>query len=80
MNSDSQDLSKCVSLRAWGQLFLLLLLLALVACGGGGGTSSGPFTAGRTKYVRTDATTEYFQWINSHWIISALNVERLTRD
>jgi hypothetical protein len=37
--------------------------------GGGGGSSSGPFTAGRTKYVRTDATTEYFQWINSHWII-----------
>lgn len=34
-----------------------------------GSTSSGPFTAGRTKYVRTDATTEYFQWINSRWII-----------
>ncbi len=23
----------------------------------------------RTRYVRTDATTEYFLWINSHWII-----------
>jgi hypothetical protein len=34
-----------------------------------GGTASGPFTAGRTKYVRTDATTEYFQWLNSRWII-----------
>jgi hypothetical protein len=34
-----------------------------------GNTGSGPFTAGRTKYVRTDATTEYFQWVNSHWVI-----------
>jgi hypothetical protein len=34
-----------------------------------GSTSSGPFTAGRTKYVRTDATTEYFQWVNLHWIV-----------
>lgn len=34
-----------------------------------GGTGSGPFTAGRTKYVRTDATTEYFQWVNLHWIV-----------
>ena len=34
-----------------------------------GGTSSGPFAAGRTKYVRTDATTEYFQWVNLHWIV-----------
>ena len=39
------------------------------ASGGGGGTNSGAFIAGRTKYVRTDATTEYFEWINSHWII-----------
>lgn len=37
--------------------------------GGGGGGGNGAFTAGRTKYVRTDATTEYFGWINSHWII-----------
>jgi YVTN family beta-propeller protein len=37
--------------------------------GGGGTTGNGSFTAGRTKYVRTDATTEYFTWINSHWII-----------
>src|SRR5581483_10463216 len=40
--------------------------------GGGGGTGGGgggPFTAGRTKYVRTDATTEFYQWINLHWII-----------
>jgi hypothetical protein len=34
--------------------------------GGGGG---GSFTAGRTKYVRTDATTEYFAWINSQWVV-----------
>jgi len=37
--------------------------------GSGGGSTAGPFTAGRTKYVRTDATTEYFQSINAHWII-----------
>ena len=30
---------------------------------------NGAFTAGRTKYVRTDATTEYFAWINSHWVV-----------
>lgn len=23
----------------------------------------------RTRYVRTDATTEYLEWINAHWII-----------
>src|SRR5579884_2195882 len=37
--------------------------------GGGGNVSSGPFMAGRTKYVRTDATTEYFASLNPHWII-----------
>ena len=34
-----------------------------------GGASSAPFAAGRTKYVRTDATTEYYQWVNLHWIV-----------
>lgn len=37
--------------------------------GGGAGNSAGPFTAGRSKYVRTDAATEYFQSVNPHWII-----------
>jgi len=23
----------------------------------------------RTKYVRTDAVTEYYQWVNSHWVV-----------
>ena len=23
----------------------------------------------RTKYVRTDAATEYYQWVNSHWVV-----------
>jgi hypothetical protein len=23
----------------------------------------------RTKYVRTDAVTEYYQWVNTHWLI-----------
>lgn len=35
--------------------------------GGGGGINNGPFTAGKTKYVRTDAVTPYFGWINSLW-------------
>ncbi len=35
----------------------------------GGGGGNGAFTAGRTKYVRTDATTEYFASINSRWIV-----------
>ena len=30
--------------------------------------SSGPLPT-RTSYLRTDATTEYFGWINQHWII-----------
>jgi hypothetical protein len=59
------------------QILAFLALLGLVACGGGagsgggggGGGGNGSFTAGRTKYVRTDATTEYFQWINSHWVV-----------
>lgn len=40
--------------------------------GGGNGSSgslSGPFTGGRTRYIRTDATTEYFQLLNDHWIL-----------
>jgi hypothetical protein len=30
-----------------------------------------PFTGlpTRTRYVRTDATTEYYQWLNQHWIL-----------
>jgi hypothetical protein len=30
-----------------------------------------PFTKlpTRTRYVRTDATTEYFEWLNQHWIL-----------
>jgi hypothetical protein len=31
------------------------------------GTSNGPPV--RTRYVRTDATTEYYQWINQNWIL-----------
>lgn len=40
-----------------------------VGGGGGGSGSNGAFAAGRTRYVRTDATTEYSQWINSHWVV-----------
>jgi hypothetical protein len=31
-----------------------------------GSSNGGP---GRTRYVRTDATTEYFGWINQHWMV-----------
>jgi len=30
----------------------------------------------RTRYLRTDATTEYFGWINQHWIIYHANTGR----
>jgi hypothetical protein len=23
----------------------------------------------RTNYLRTDAVTEYYQWVNSHWTV-----------
>src|SRR3954462_9193143 len=69
--------------REYSFLFLVLIIRgALNACGGSGsgslgggggtgngGTNRGPFSAGRMKYVRTDATTEYFQFDNPHWII-----------
>jgi hypothetical protein len=44
--------------------------------GGGGGGGNGAFTAGRTKYVRTDATTEYFAWVNSHWTVYSPTTNR----
>ena len=28
-----------------------------------------PPPAGRTKYLRSDGATEYYSWLNSHWII-----------
>ncbi len=31
-----------------------------------GGSNPGP---GRTRYVRTDASTEYYFWLNQHWIL-----------
>jgi hypothetical protein len=30
----------------------------------------------RTRYLRTDATTEYFSWVNQHWIIYHANTGR----
>jgi hypothetical protein len=31
--------------------------------------TNGNFTSTRTKYVRTDAVTEYFATLNTHWLI-----------
>src|SRR5215472_10730541 len=39
--------------------------LSLTIARGGGGR----FTSTRTKYVRTDAVTEYYLWVNSHWVV-----------
>lgn len=36
---------------------------------------TGPFPT-RTKYVRTDAVTEYYQWVNSHWVVYHLPTAR----
>jgi WD40 repeat protein len=38
--------------------------VSVTAGGKGGGTLST-----RTKYVRTDAVTEYYLWVNSHWAL-----------
>lgn len=34
------------------------------------GAASGPGPSStRTRYIRTDAVTEYYQWVNSHWAV-----------
>ena len=33
--------------------------------------------AGRTRYMRTDATTEYFQWVNGNWSIYDASTSRI---
>lgn len=45
--------------------------------GGSGGGSTGSYSAGRTKYVRADSTTEYGYWINPHWEVYEPASERL---
>ena len=84
LNLNEFSASLIADYRHWWRLCVFVLLLGLIACGGGsapsttnggggdgggGGGGTGVVTAGRTKYVRTDATTEYSQWINSHWIV-----------
>ena len=36
---------------------------------GGGGNSTPPGAPGRTRYLRTDAVTEYGAWLNTHWMV-----------
>jgi len=43
-------------------------LSVTVTSNGGGGGGGGSLTS-RTKYVRDDAVTEYYQWVNSHWAV-----------
>jgi hypothetical protein len=63
-------------------LLLVLANLFLAACWGcagsaaGGGTQNPPpspppakIASFRTRYVRTDATIEYYQWLNTHWTV-----------
>ena len=45
--------------------------------GGGGGSSAAPFALSRTKYVRTDAVTEYFGFINRQWSVYSPLTNRL---
>jgi YVTN family beta-propeller protein len=40
-------------------------------------TASSAAAPGRTRYVRTDATTEYFGWINQHWMVYDPGTSRL---
>jgi YVTN family beta-propeller protein len=52
-----------------GVLSHQLPLSITVTGSSGGGGGSGPSSAGRTGYIRTDAVTEYYQWVNMHWVV-----------
>jgi hypothetical protein len=49
--------------------------------GGGGGSGGGGSTptldVGKTKYIRTDAATEYFGWVNGSWSIYEPSTSRI---
>jgi IPT/TIG domain-containing protein len=69
--------------------FLILVVMAGIAgCGGGNGGTNAvggggpsptpvPLTPSRTTYVRTDAATEYFDFINRHWSVYSPLTNRL---
>lgn len=48
-----------------GSLIHTADLQVKITAGAGGGS---PLST-RTKYIRTDATTEYYQWVNMHWVV-----------
>ena len=79
-----------VGLRTLRFLGILVVLAGLAGCGGGGnvggpgnggggggGSSAAPFALSRTKYVRTDAVTEYFGFINQQWSVYSPLTNRL---
>jgi hypothetical protein len=49
------------------------LSVAVKSNGGGGG---GGNLSSRTKYVRDDAVTEYYQWVNTHWAVYNTSTSR----
>ena len=84
------DSSSNVGLRTLRFLGILVVLAGLAGCGGGGnvggpgnggggggGSSAAPFALSRTKYVRTDAVTEYFGFINRQWSVYSPLTNRL---
>ncbi|HEX4003325.1 MAG TPA: IPT/TIG domain-containing protein [Candidatus Acidoferrales bacterium] len=48
-----------------GSLTHTAKLQVQVTSGGGGGAA----LSTRTKYLRTDAATEYYLWLNTHWVV-----------
>jgi YVTN family beta-propeller protein len=68
-NSTATTVTATVTGTSGGLLHQLPVSVTVTSAGGGGGGGSGPSLAGRTQYLRTDAVTEYFQWVNTHWVV-----------
>jgi hypothetical protein len=67
-NSAATSVTAAVAGTSGGLSHQLPMSITVTSPSGGGG-GSGPSTAGRTQYLRTDAVTEYYQWVNMHWVV-----------